>query len=567
MGYDLVIRGGTVVDGSGLGSFRADVAVQGDRIARIGMVRDRGAREIDAEGLVVTPGFIDGHTHMDAQIFWDPLGRNSCWHGVTTVVMGHCGFTLAPAPREQRGLVLRNLERAEDISGAAMEAGIDWTWTTFAEYLDTIDRLPKGINYAANIGHSALRTFAMGERAFTETASPADLAAMERELRDALAAGAFGFSTSRTHHHETADGRPVASRIASWDEVRQLVLAMGDMGGGIFQLVEDPPGPDELAERDAQLIDLAVESGVTFAIPTASAAPRPVALLDRAAAAGGRMFGLSHCRGIGTMSSFRTQLPFDSLPAWRDIRALGFEELRVALADPAVRERLVRAAHDGPYREALGGEARKPDFERLQVMSNPLPPHETVADLARARGIDPVELMIDLSLETDFHQFFVQTNTPFDHDRVKAVLANPRTVMAFSDSGAHVTQMSDSSIPTHLLAHWVRNRGDFTLDEAIRMLTLAPARAWGFSDRGLLREGLVADINVLDPELVGPSMPTLVHDLPSGAPRLEQRSVGFRATVVAGTVVHEDGRHTGALPGRLLRGPLAASQEKEFARV
>jgi N-acyl-D-amino-acid deacylase len=566
MSYDLVIRNGTVVDGTGLGSFRADVAVAGGRIAKIGRVRETGRREVDAEGHVVTPGFIDGHTHMDAQIFWDPLGTNSCWHGVTTVVMGHCGFTLAPAPRHQRGLVLRNLERAEDISGAAMEAGIDWTWTTFAQYLDAIDALPKGINYVANVGHSALRTYAMGERAFTDEATPDDLDVMEAELRDALRAGAYGFTTSRTHHHETSDGRPVASRLASWNEVRRLVLAMGELGTGVFQIVEDPPTGEEMAGRDAQLIDLAVESGVPFAIPAASAAPRPVSLLDRTAAAGGRMFGLGHCRGIGTMSSFRTQLPFDSLPEWGAVRALGFDELRVALRDPALRQRLVRAAHAGPYSEALGGEARQPDFERMQVMRHALPPHETVADGARARGVDPVEFMIDLALETDFNQFFVQTNSPFDHDGVKAVLSHPRVVMAFSDSGAHVTQMSDSSIPTHLLAHWVRDRGDFTLEEAIRMLTLAPARAWGFADRGLLREGLVADINVFDAAKVGPCLPTLVHDLPSGAPRLEQKAVGFRATVVAGQVVFADGVHMGALPGRLLRGPLAAAS-LEGARV
>jgi N-acyl-D-amino-acid deacylase len=557
MSYDLVIRHGTVVDGTGFGSYRADVAVSGGRIAKIGRVSEAGRQEVDAEGHVVTPGFIDGHTHMDAQIFWDPLGANSCWHGVTTVVMGHCGFTLAPASFEQRGLVLRNLERAEDISGAAMEAGVDWTWTTFAQYLDAIDALPKGINYVANIGHSALRTYAMGERAFTDTATDADLDAMESELRNALAAGAYGFTTSRTHHHETSDGRPVASRLASWDEVRRLVLAMGDTGTGIFQLVEDPPAPDETRWRDAQLIDLAVESGVPFAIPAANSSPRPVSLLDRTAAAGGRMFGLSHCRGIGTMSSFRTQLPFDALPEWRDVRGMSFDDLRVALKEPELRWRLVRAAHDGPYKEALGGEARKPDFERLQVMRTALPPHETVADLARARGVDPVEAMIDLALETDFHQFFVQTNTPFDHQAIKAVLSHPRTVMAFSDSGAHVTQMSDSSIPTYLLAHWVRDRGDFSLDEAVRMLTLAPARAWGFADRGLLREGLVADINVFDPATVAPSMPTLVHDLPSGAPRLEQKAVGFRATVVGGQVAFADGVPTGALAGRLLRGPLA----------
>ncbi len=231
MSYDVVIRNGTVVDGTGLAPYRADVGVRGGIITAIGRISERGEQaDVDAEGHVVTPGFIDGHTHMDAQVFWDRLGTNSCWHGVTTVVMGHCGFTLAPASADDRHLVVRNLERAEDISGAAMAAGIDWTWTTFAEYLDAVDRLPKGINYAANVGHSALRTFAMGERAFAEQAAPEDLEAMEAELRSALRAGAYGFTTSRTHHHETSDNRPVASRLASWEEVRHLVGRHGRPG-------------------------------------------------------------------------------------------------------------------------------------------------------------------------------------------------------------------------------------------------------------------------------------------------------------------------------------------------
>ena len=560
MTYDLVIRNGTVIDGTGFAPYRGDVGITDGRIATIGRIRTRGTTEIDAEGHVVTPGFIDGHTHFDAQVFWDRLGTNSCWHGVTTVVMGHCGFTLAPAPAEQRHLVVRNLERAEDISGVAMAAGIDWTWTTFAEYLDVVDQLPKGINYAANIGHSALRTYVMGERAFEDEASDDDLAAMVTELRSALAAGAYGFTTSRTHHHETSDNRPVASRLATWDEVSHLVHVLGDMGAGIFQLVEDPPDADDRAQRDGRLIALAAESGVPIAHPATGSNPRSLELLDAAAAAGGRIFGLTHCRGIGTMSSFRTQLPFDSLPEWKAVRALPFDELRVALRDPAVVERLVHAAHHGPYGRAIGAEARLPDFERMRVLDRPVPPNPTVADAARARGIDPVELMIQLALETDFDQFFVQTNAVFDHDGVKRAMSHPRTVMAFSDAGAHVSQMSDASIQTHLLAHWVRDRGDFTLEEAVRMLTLAPARAWGFHDRGLLREGLVADINVFDPDTVAPAMPTVVHDLPAGERRIEQKAVGFLATIVGGQAIHLAGQATGAQPGRLIRGPLARAR-------
>jgi len=240
MPYDLIIKNGTVIDGSGLPRYRADVAVRHGHVAALGRIREAARAVIDADGHVVTPGFIDGHTHMDAQVFWDPLGTCSCWHGVTTVVMGNCGFTLAPCGKAERHLVVRNLERAEDIAAEAMDAGIDWTWTTFPEFLDRVDALPKGINYAGYIGHSALRTYAMGERAFEKKASEDDLRAMERELRDAIRAGAIGFTTSRSPSHETPDRRPVASRLASWDEVRRLVGVMGEMNAGVFELAGGP---------------------------------------------------------------------------------------------------------------------------------------------------------------------------------------------------------------------------------------------------------------------------------------------------------------------------------------
>ena len=306
-----MIRGGTVVDGSGLASYRADVAVRDSRIASIGRIRERGREEIDAEGCVVTPGFIDGHTHMDAQVFWDPLGRSSCYHGITTVVMGNCGFTLAPASLEQQALVVRNLERAEDISGAAMAQGISWTWATFAEYLDAVERRPLGINYAANIGHSALRTFVMGERAFDGPASDDELVAMERELRDALHAGAIGFTTSRSDQHETSDDRPVASRLASWDEVRHLVGVLGDLGTGIFQKTNEPaaqsPDSGVRDEYFARLRDLNLETGVPFTF--AAGGSPTLAFIDETCAAGGRMFGLTHSRGVSVLTSFNER-PF-----------------------------------------------------------------------------------------------------------------------------------------------------------------------------------------------------------------------------------------------------------------
>jgi len=568
MPHDLLIKNGMLIDGSGLPRYRADVAVRHGRIVAVGRLRE-GAREVvDADGLVVAPGFIDGHTHMDAQVFWDPLGTCSCWHGITTVVMGNCGFSLAPCAEADKHLVVRNLERAEDISGAAMAAGIRWSWTTFPEWLDTLEALPKGINYTGYVGHCALRTHVMGDRAFEQAATEDDLRAMERELRDAIRAGAMGFTTTRSPIHETPDGRPVASRLATWDEVRRLVGVMGEMNAGIFELAGEAVGrelTDPAAFRDyhVRLRDLAVDTGrpVTWGIFDRLSAPgvfrHYLALLDETAAAGGRMFAQVHSRGLNVVLSFETQLPFDDLPAWKPFRALPLDEQRRRLRDPEVRRRLVEGAHDTPERRALGTEARPFPYEWIFLYDAVEGPHPTIADLARARGVDPAEAMIDLALEKDLHRFFIHPVANERQDSVLEMMRHPRAVVTFSDSGAHVSQIMDSSLQTHLLSHWVRDKQAFTLEQAVRMITLVPATLWGFADRGLVREGFAADLVVFDPDTIAPEMPEVVHDLPAGARRLVQRARGIAATVVNGEVLLRDGEHTGALPGRLLRGPAA----------
>ena len=568
MPYDLVIKNGVLIDGSGLPRHHADVAVRHGRIAAVGRIRERAREVMDADGLVVAPGFIDGHTHMDAQIFWDPLGTCSCWHGVTTVVMGNCGFTLAPCPESQKHLVVRNLERAEDIAAEAMAAGIEWKWTTFPEFLDCLDALPKGINYAGYLGHCALRTYVMGERAFEQAASEDDLHAMERELRDAIRAGAIGFTTSRSPIHETPDGRPVASRLATWDEVRRLVGVMGDLNAGLFELAGEAVGrelSDPVAFRDyhVRLRDLAVETGrpVTWGNFSRLEAPdvwrRYLDLLDETAAAGGRMFAQVHSRGLNVVLSFKSQLPFDHLPAWKPFRALALAEQRQRLRDPETRRRLIAGAHERPERRALGTEARPFPYEWIFLYDTVAGPHRTVAEIARERGVDPAEAMIDLALEKDLDRFFVHPVANEDQDTVLEMMRHPRAVVTFSDSGAHVSQIVDSSLQTHLLSHWVRAKQAFTLEQAVRMLTLVPATYWGFADRGLVREGFVADLIVFDPDTISPEMPEVVNDLPAGARRLVQRARGIAATIVNGEVLLRDGKHTGALPGQLLRGPLA----------
>jgi N-acyl-D-aspartate/D-glutamate deacylase len=565
MTYDLVIRGGTVVDGSGLPRYRADVGIVDDRIARIGRIRERGREELDARHQVVAPGFVDGHTHMDAQVAWDPLGTCSCWHGVTSVVMGNCGFTLAPCRPDEKHLVVRNLERAEDIPAEAMAAGIDWTWETYAQYLEAVARWPKGINYAGYVGHSALRTYAMGERAFSEPASADDLAVMKRELADALAAGAMGLTTSRTRNHETGDRRPVASRVAEWSEVCELVQVMGDLGAGIFEIAGEDTGRDLDRQRDylARLRDLAVDTGVPVTWGMFSSRFMPdawrayFAMLEETARAGGRMFAQVHSRSLFVVLSFETRLPFDRLPEWRELRQRPLDEQRRLLRDPEVRRRLVKAAGEAEYGRVVGAEARKPDYDWLMLMEDPCGPHRSIAEIARERGVDPVEALIELALERDLKAFFVQPVFNESFDDVLEMMKHKHSVVTFSDSGAHVSQIMDSSLQTQVLAYWVRRRQALTLEEGVRMLSFEPASAWGFHDRGLLREGLAADVIVFDPDRVAPDMPEVVNDLPAGARRLRQKATGFGASIVNGQVVLRDGEHTGALPGRVLRGPLA----------
>ncbi len=569
---DLLIRGGTLVDGTGAEPRRADVLISDGVVAEIAetpgeLAGRRVDRTIDAEGHAVTPGFIDVHTHMDAQIAWDPMGESSCFHGVTTVVMGNCGFTLAPARSDARHLVVRNLERAEDISAEAMAAGIDWTWETFPEYLDFVEATPKGINYAGYLGHSALRTWAMGEAAFERGSNDDELALMLGQLRDSLRAGAVGFTTSISYNHDTADDRPVASRMAEWSEIDALVSEMGVMGAGIFELANHGDLRSRDAERNDAYVAKLVELGARTRVPITYGMLAPssadhhwkpvIKLLDGINAAGGISWGQAHTRHLGTLLSFRTALPFDALPLWSDMRAGSMAEQKAALSDPGIRARLVEEATSGDYGRALGPEARKPVWAHIYPLTQPLPPFRSIEEIAAERGIAPMDAFVDLALDANLELFFVQAIANQDQDLVLRLLKHPRAIPTFSDSGAHVTQIMDSSLQTHLLGHWVRDRQEFTLADAVRRITQLPATAWGFDDRGVLAVGKAADVNVFDPETVTPDLPELVHDLPAGEPRLRQTATGFAATIVNGEVITEHGKVTGAVPGRLLRGPLA----------
>ncbi len=572
MAFDLVISDGTVVDGSGMARYRADVGVKDGRIAEIGRIRAPAARKIDAEGRIVSPGFIDGHTHMDAQVAWDPLGSCACWHGVTSVVMGNCGFALAPCRPEEREWYAECLEAVEDIPKDAMMAGIDWTWETFPEYLAAVEALPKAINYGSYIGHSALRMYAMGKRALDELATDDDLVAMAQIVEEALRAGAMGLSTSRSVTHTRPDGGPVASRVADWRELAHLAAVMGRLNTGILQL-----GPDVAsgAAQRAFLEELgrvSMDTGrpVMFGAVALTQGDRPnhwqyqMDWMDRVSEGGGRAYGQGTTRSINAIFTLKAYLPFDALPSWKALRQRPIGEQKAGFRDPELRARLVaeEAGMKPRGTEFQGGGAattdpRKPDYSNLFPMFGVRWDEPSIEEIARERSCNPVEAMIDLMLENE-DLVFVQPLMNNDPDDVLGLLRHPRTLATFSDSGAHVCQEMGSSLQTHMLSYWVRDRQAFTLEEAVRMLAFDNASAWNIADRGLLRTGMAADILVFDEAAVKPRLPTVEHDLPGGERRLVQKAEGIGATIVNGAVTLEDGESTGAVPGRVIRGPLAA---------
>jgi len=571
MALDTVIRGGTAVDGSGKPRFSADIGIKDGRIVEIGKVTTPAARTLDADGLIVSPGFIDGHTHMDAQVAWDPLGSCSCWHGVTSVVMSNCGFALAPCKPEDREWYARCLSAVEDIPTEAMAAGIDWSWETFPEYLRTVERLPKAINYGMYIGHSALRMYVMGRRALSEKATEDDMAGMARAVQEALKVGALGFSSSRASTHVTPDDTPVASRIAEWEEIDRIMAAMAELDAGIFQV-----GPDiasgarhrAFLERLRQ-VALASKRPIMFGVLSTRQGDDPMPwsnqtqYIDDTVAAGGRMFGQGTTKSINAIFSLKSYLPFDVLPAWKSIRALPIEEQRKRLRDPEVRRALVAAEAAMKPRDKTfqgGGAAttdpRKPDYANLFAMKGVDWDDPTVEQLTTRRGQHPVEVMIDLSLAND-DQVYVQPLVNESPDDVLGILRHQRTLATFSDSGAHVCQEMGSSLQTHFLSYWVRRRGAFTLEQAIKKLTHDNAAAWEMTGRGLLREGCHADILLFEEDRIGPLLPTVEKDLPGGARRLVQKAEGIKATLVNGATTFENGEATGASSGIVLKGKLA----------
>jgi N-acyl-D-amino-acid deacylase len=570
MTYDLVIRGGTIVDGSGWSRYRADVGVVGGRIAAIGRITDRGVREIDAEGHFVTPGFVDSHTHLDAQICWDPLGP-AAPHGITSSVMGNCGISVAPChddDREKEIFALRALAVAEDIPRATVDAAVPWEWETFADYMDFIGRRPKGINFGAQVGHGTLRAYVLGERSFEkDAATDDDIDVMARELDSAMRAGAIGFTTMLESSiywvpfPDGADIREVDPRAicaqASQREVDALIDVVGRSGRASMQFYSSWDTAVEASIRSGRPVQFSY--GVFNPEVAAQRIGEPgfsLRSFDEAAERGAQMLAVIPPRSQTSVVGFRARLSFDSLPMWSELRQQPLEAQRAALTDPDTRRQLLDIARQGGDPRAPGMVARPPVWDKLQILDKGLPPFRTVGEVAAARGQDPFETFIDLAMEDDFQRLFAQPLT-YDPDRAAwlEMFRHPRSVVSLADTGAHTSQACDWMAPTYFLGYWVRQEQEFTWEEAVRMFTFDPASVWGgLGGRGLVREGFVADLNVFDPETVAPTVPVMNDDLPAGGLRLMSEPVGMKATVVNGEIVFVDGEHTGALPGQVLTG-------------
>jgi N-acyl-D-aspartate/D-glutamate deacylase len=571
--FDLVIRGGSVADGLGADPVEADVAVSGGTIAAVGEVSGRGRAEVDAGGMLVTPGFVDIHTHYDGQATWDAQMAPSSWHGVTTAVMGNCGVGFAPVRPDAHDRLISLMEGVEDIPGAVLDEGIEWTWESFAEYLDAVASRPHDVDLCAQLPHGALRLYVMGERAARlEDATEEDAAAMRSLATEAMRAGAIGFSTSRTLNHRTASGDPTPSLRARADELEAIASGVADAGHGVVELISDF-WPD--ADSEFELVrGMVARTGVPLSLSLAQSHRQPEAWRDllariEAAVADGlpiraqvapRPVGVV----IGLQSSFH---PFLRLPSFAEIAGLPVAEQAQALQEPTLRARLLAEAAERETGRSAGG-TRSPERRRLADYAHLYPlgdlpdyepsPERSVERMAAERGVDPAALTLDLLAEDGGRRFLYTPFSNYADGNLNAcgeMLAHPNTVFGLGDGGAHVGLIADASFPTYFLTHWARDRarGRMAVGEVVRQLTSSTAHAVGLTDRGVVSEGMRADLNVIDFDNLSCLAPEMAYDLPAGGKRLLQRARGYRATVVAGEITYVDGEATGALPGRLVR--------------
>jgi N-acyl-D-amino-acid deacylase len=559
--HDLVIRAGTVVDGTGSPPVAADIAVDGERITAVGSVTERGRVEIDARGAYVTPGFVDVHTHLDAQVSWDPDATSSCWHGVTSVVLGNCGVTFAPVRKGQERWLAELMESVEDIPADTILEGLSWDWESYGEYLEAIDALPKGLNVGGMVGHCAVRHYVMGERSLDESpATDDDIAAMCTLVDEAMGAGALGFSTSRTLLHRVPDGRPVPGTWADERELLAIADVLGRRGRGVYEVAprfERPGAHYEGTRAEVHwMAEINRRTGrpVTFGLAQSNAGPelyrKILELVDEEGEHGGELRPQTTARGIGLLFGLQHRTFFDREPAWAALQALPLDERLAALHDDLRRAELVQAADDGntPPLDWRGVYVLTPDHVDYSA-----DPETSLGADAQRHGETIPEAFVRISLETEGRALF---NYPFLNQRLDAVeelLDHPRMAIGLGDSGAHVGLIMDASLPTWFLLHWVRDREKYTIADAIRRMTSDTARLFGVADRGVLRAGAFADVNVVDLDALALRIPEFVHDFPAGAGRYVQRADGYRATVVNGAVFVERGEPTGAHAGHTLR--------------
>jgi N-acyl-D-amino-acid deacylase len=567
--HELVIRGGTVVDGTGAPAITADVAVDGGRITEVGKVSGRGHRELDADGLVVAPGWVDIHTHYDGQVTWDPELTPSSWHGVTTVVMGNCGVGFAPVRPGGEGFLIELMEGVEDIPGSALHEGIDWAWESFPEYLDALDATPRAIDVAAQVPHAALRAYVMGERAHDRDATPDDIAAMSRLAEEGLRAGACGVSTSRTILHSSKHGL-VPGTDAPPDELLALGDAIGRAGHGVFQLVSDQQGG---VDDRAWLVELVERTGATATYALAQAGYAPEAFRGALAsavedqAAGRRIVPQVACRPTGMLFGLQSSLhPFFTHPSYRPLADLPLAERVARLTQPEVRAALLAEEPATRNPIARGLMQRWSQIFPLGDPPDYEPPASTsVAAVAEREGRLPQEVALDWLLADGGKAFLfapLASYVDHDHEAIREMITHPTTTLGLSDGGAHCGLICDVSMPSYLLTHWVngRQRGArLGLEQAISLQTSRTAAVYGLTDRGVLAPGKRADLNLIDLEGMVLHAPEMVFDLPAGGRRLIQKASGYVATVVAGHVTFEHGEPTGERPGRLVRAGSGAS--------
>jgi len=569
--HDLVIRAGTVVDGTGAPARTADVAVEEGRIVAVGDLGGAAARrEIDADGLLVTPGFVDVHTHYDGQVTWDPLLTPSCWHGVTTVVMGNCGVGFAPVRPDKHEWLIQLMEGVEDIPGTALAEGISWGWEGFGEYLDVIERIPRSLDVGTQVPHGAVRAYVMGERgARNEPATATDIAAMAAIVKEGVRAGALGFSTSRTIMHRAVDGEPVPGTFAAEDELFGIGRALGELGTGLFELAPAGVMGEDLSAPEREVawmrrLSAAIGRPVSFALTQHNLAPDQwrdiLRLALEANAEGADLRAQISGRPLNMLVGWQTFHPFSDRPTYRRLAELPLAERIVELRRAEVRDAILsEESPPSPMSQVVNA-----SLERIFPMGEP-PNYEPTADMSVAaiaarEGRPEQEVLYDLMLRHDGRELLMFALLGYSYgnlDDMREMLLHPNAAVGLSDGGAHVGVICDASTPTFMLSHWARDRdrGErLPLELVVQKMTGDTARLYGLGDRGVVAPGYKGDCNVIDFEHVNLKLPELVFDLPAGARRLIQRATGYVATVVAGEVTFAEGEDTGARPGRLIRG-------------